>query len=84
MNIYDTPSFISKTQAKTSFAVFLEGNSGVCFEGKYKIEKFYDSEVLLKLSAKQKIKIIGHGLKIGTLAPFEIGINGIISSIEFL
>jgi len=84
MEIYDDPKLISKNEAKTNFAVVLEGNSGFCFEGKYKIEKFDEAEVVLKLNAKHKIKVRGNGLKIGTLAPFEVGINGMILSIEFL
>ena len=84
MNIYDSPNIISKNEVATNFAILLEGNSGFSFEGKYKIEMFDDGQVLLKLNGKHKIKICGERLAIGTLAPKEIGINGIILSIEFL
>ena len=84
MKIYDNPNVVSKLAAKTDFAIVLEGNKGLSFEGKYKIEKFDECEVLLKQSGKRKIKISGNNLAVGTLAPHEIGINGIILSIEFL
>ena len=84
MKIYDNPNVISKLTAKTDFAIVLEGNRGLSFEGKYKIEKFDKTEVLLKQSGQRKIKISGFSLAVGTLAPHEIGINGTILSIEFL
>ena len=62
----------------------MDGNNGFCYEGKYKIEKFDETEIVLKLSSKFKIVICGYRLCVGTLAPYEIGINGVILSIEFV
>lgn len=65
-----------------SFVFSCGGGKCFAFSGNYKIEKFVDNEVIICLSKKQKISIVGESLRIATLAPKELGINGKINSIK--
>lgn len=86
MGIFDNLSDICGAKVKEAKGDFFFsgiGNGGLAIEGKYKIESFNSSEIVLRLNRGRLIKIIGDGLIIGTLAPAEIGISGKILSIEF-
>lgn len=74
---------ITEADAMRDFCFSCLGNSGLALEGTYKITSFSAEEIVLKLPHSRCMKILGKGLKIGTLAPFEIGIVGLINSIAF-
>ncbi|MCR5553714.1 MAG: YabP/YqfC family sporulation protein [bacterium] len=83
MKIYDALGEICLVDNLNSDYVFSCGG-GKCFafSGNYKIEKFLDNEVIINLSKKRHIVVLGEGLKIATLAPKELGISGEINSIN--
>ena len=83
MKIYDELGEICLVDNFNNDYVFSCGG-GKCFafSGNYKIEKFLDNEVIISLSKKRHIIVLGEGLKIGTLAPKELGLSGKINSIK--
>ncbi len=74
---------LDEPACETDFNFSCIGNSGVAFEGKYKIESFDENQVTLNLGKGRFMKIEGEKLAIGTLAPKEIGISGKILTIKF-
>ena len=84
MNVYDNPDDIAMHQIKNQeFAIVMQNNEELVFEGWFKIEAFTSEKIMLRLKRKSKVFIYGFGLKIGTICPNEIGIKGVIKSIEF-
>ena len=59
------------------------GGKGVVFEGNYVIKVFENERILIEISHKKQVEILGKNLKIGTLSPKELGLSGQIDSINF-
>ena len=84
MKVFDNFEDIAmKPIESQEFSIVMQNNVGLVFEGWFKIESFSNDNITLRLKHKNKLFVFGEGLKIGTVCPNEIGINGVIKSIEF-
>ena len=83
MKIYDELGEVClASNLKDDYVFSCGGGNCFAFSGNYKMERFLDNEIIINLSKKRHIVVLGEGLKIGTLAPKELGISGKISSIK--
>jgi len=82
--IDDIFKMCNMSEFSPEFSFSCVAGRGLVFEGRYRIEKFEETEIVINLFHGRKIKILGFDLKIGTLSKEELGISGKFSSIEIL